>query len=137
MPPARQSRAVRQSRAARQSRVAPGARRSAPRLRRVPTRAAGPDARRFRWERLGRVSLLLVLGVVVVLYVEHAKAYLSSRAQADRQQQIVTRLEHEHARLVRQERSLNDPSSIVAAARRLGMVRQGEIPYSVVGPSGR
>ncbi|MHB1569723.1 MAG: septum formation initiator family protein [Solirubrobacteraceae bacterium] len=135
MPPAHQSRAARQTRSVRQSRAAhhTGPRRLAPRLR-LKSR---PQSRRFRWERVARVSLLLVLGVVVVLYVEHARAYLASRTQADRQQQVVSRLERQHQHLLQLERSLSDPSSIVAAARRLGMVRPGEIPYSVVGSPGR
>ncbi len=124
MPPARQSSAVPRERPRRQP----------PRLRRIPGRA---PALRLRWERLGRISLLLVLGIVVVLYVEHATAYLASRAQASRQQRTVDALVSEHARLTRIERSLLDPTTIVADARRLGMVRPGEIPYSVLGSSGR
>jgi len=78
-----------------------------------------------------------VLGVVVALYVQHARAYLASRAQAQRQQQILAALTREHARLERLERSLSQPGTIVAAARRLGMVRPGEVPYSVIGSAGR
>jgi len=72
-----------------------------------------------------------------MLYVQHARAYLASRSQANRQQQVVSALERQHERLVRLEHSLSDPSAVVAAARRLGMVRPGEIPYSVVGSPGR
>ena len=88
---------------------------------------------RVRWERVGRVGLLVVLAVVVGLYVEHTLSYFSTRSQADQQQAIVNRLEHQNARLTRQERSLNDPATIVSEARALGMVRPGERPYVITG----
>jgi hypothetical protein len=46
---------------------------------------------RVRWDRAGRVGLLVVLTVVVGLYVQHTLAYLSTKSQADRQQTIVDR----------------------------------------------
>ncbi|MGH2913681.1 MAG: FtsB family cell division protein [Solirubrobacteraceae bacterium] len=91
--------------------------------------------RRLRWERLGRVGLLLVLGVVVLLYGQHIASYLSARSQADRQQATVDRLLRQNARLSAVERSLGQPATIIADARRLGMVRPGEQPYSVTPPS--
>ncbi|MFZ0040387.1 MAG: septum formation initiator family protein [Solirubrobacteraceae bacterium] len=89
----------------------------------------------MRWERVGRVGLLLVFTIVVGLYIEHALSYFSTRAQADQQSAIVDRLARQNAALTRQERSLNDPQTIVLDARRLGMVRQGERPYVITGMS--
>jgi cell division protein FtsB len=86
-----------------------------------------------RWDRLGRVALLMVLGVVIALYVQHALAYLAARSQANQQQAIVARLARENAFLMREEKSLNDPSTIVRDARALGMVRLGEHPYVITG----
>lgn len=87
----------------------------------------------MRWDRVGRIGLLVVLTVVVGLYVQHALSYLSTRAQADQQQAVVQRLVRDNAALEKQQRSLNDPATIVRDARALGMVRPGERPYVVTG----
>ncbi len=88
---------------------------------------------RIRWDRIGRVALLIVLAVVVGLYVEHALAYFSTRARADEQLAAVRRLAREDSQLERQQQSLNSTTTIVARARALGMVMPGERPYAVTG----
>jgi cell division protein FtsB len=100
------------------------------RPRKVPTRS---PIDRVRWDRVGRVALLIVLLVVAGLYVEHALAYLSARSQANEQLSIVNRLRRENAALAQQQQALNDPTAIVRDARALGMVWQGERPYVVTG----
>jgi cell division protein FtsB len=105
--------------------------RPAPRKR--PRLIARPPKLRVRWERVGRVGLLVVLTVVVGLYVEHTLSYFATRSQADQQQAIVHRLSHQNAQLARQVKSLNDPSTIVSQARALGMVRPDERPYVITG----
>ncbi|HEY3775358.1 MAG TPA: septum formation initiator family protein [Solirubrobacteraceae bacterium] len=102
--------------------------------RHVPLRSA---AIRVRWERLGRVALLVVLGAVVAVYAEHAVSYLSTRTQNARQNAIVRSLELRHAQLEQSERTLNDPTTIIRRARQLGMTRAGEQPYVLTGHSGR
>jgi cell division protein FtsB len=91
---------------------------------------------RVRWDRIGRVSLLLVLTVVAGLYVQRAVAYFSVRSQSDRQRAIVEQLTRSNASLRAQQASLNDPATIVSDARALGMVRPGEHPYEVTGLPG-
>jgi cell division protein FtsB len=86
-----------------------------------------------RWDRLGRIGLLIVLAVVAGLYVQQALAYFSVRAQADQQLSIVRSLTRQNAVLTREEKTLNDPATIVHEARVLGMVRPGERPYVVTG----
>jgi cell division protein FtsB len=88
---------------------------------------------RVRWDRIGRVSLLVVLCVVAGLYVQQALAYLAVRNQANRQKAIVHQLARSNANLRAEQRSLNDPATIVRDARALGMVRIGEHPYEVTG----
>jgi cell division protein FtsB len=88
---------------------------------------------RVRWERVGRVALLLVLLVVAGLYVQHALSYLSVRSQAQSQQAIVHNLQSANARLLRERKALRDPATIALDARALGMVRPGERPYVVTG----
>jgi cell division protein FtsB len=100
----------------------------------VPVRDLGA---RVRWDRIGRVGLLLVLCVVAGLYVQQGLAYLAVRSQADRQRAIVQQLTRANAGLRAQQRSLNDPATILRDARALGMVRPGEHPYEVTGLPGR
>jgi cell division protein FtsB len=88
---------------------------------------------RLRWDRVGRVGLLIVLAVVAGLYMQHALSYLSTRSQTDAQLAIVHRLTKENAQLVREQKALNNPATIEADARALGMVRAGERPYVVSG----
>jgi cell division protein FtsB len=101
-----------------------------PTPRRVAVRKLGS---RVRWDRVGRVGLLIVLCVVAGLYVQQALAYLAVHSQANRQQAIVQQLSRENASLSAQQRSLNNPATIVSDARALGMVRVGEHPYEVTG----
>ncbi|MDQ6834974.1 MAG: septum formation initiator family protein [Actinomycetota bacterium] len=104
-----------------------------PRPRGVPL---PPTLLRVRWDRAGRVGLLVVLVVVVGLYVQHTLAYLSVSAQASRQEEIVDQLARQNARLAAEQRSLNQPATIVRDARALGMVRPGERAYVITGHTG-
>jgi len=108
--------------------------RSRPRPRRVALRSS---VVRVRWERMGRIALLVVLAAVVGLYAEHALSYLSTRAQNEREHAIVTRLARQHQALEARRASLNDPRTIVRLARGLGMTRSGEQPYAMTGHPGR
>jgi hypothetical protein len=90
-----------------------------------------------RWERVGRIALLVVLAVVIGLYADHAISFFTARAESNRQHAIVTRLERQDAYLEQRQRSLNDLSSILAQARKLGMVRPGEQPYAIIGQPSR
>ncbi len=129
MPSARSSPAS----SASSARSAPAVSRRRSRSRRAPRLIARPPKLRVRWERVGRYGLLLVLAVVVGLYVEHTLSYFSTRSQADQQSAVVNQLARQNAALTREERSLDDPQTIVQDARALGMVRQGEQSYVVIG----
>jgi len=89
---------------------------------------------RVRWDRVGRVGLLVVLAAVIGLYVQHTLSYFSTRAQAERQLAVVARLVRENAQLVKRQHALSDPPTIQRDARALGMVRAGERSYVITGP---
>jgi cell division protein FtsB len=91
---------------------------------------------RVRWDRVGRVGLLVVFAVVAGLYIQQGLALLSTHSQAAQQLAIVHRLVSENRSLERQQSSLKDPATIERNARALGMVRPGERPYVVTGLSG-
>jgi cell division protein FtsB len=92
--------------------------------------------RRIRWDKVGRVALLLVLVAVVGLYIQQGLSLLSVKNQADTQRGIVERLITQNKQLERQQKALNDPATIQADARELGMVMPGERPYVVTGLPG-
>jgi cell division protein FtsB len=105
--------------------------RPAPRKR--PRVVAKPPLLRVRWERVGRIGLLVVLTVVVGLYVEHTLSYFATRSQAQQQRAVVTRLTRQNAALTKEEKALNSTSMIISQARALGMVRPNERPYVITG----
>jgi cell division protein FtsB len=114
------------------SRTAPAPRRLAARSARAATgtidRATG-----IRWDRVGRVALLLVLLGVLLLYVRPGIAYIGAWKQARAKRAEITQLERENTRLHGRRDALRNPQVVEAEARRLGMVRPGERPYVVDG----
>ena len=98
--------------------------------------ALGAAALRVRWDRVGRIALLLVLLGVVGLYVGPARSYLATWKQSNAKHAQLTTLQREHQALLQRATSLHDPRTVESEARRLGMVRPGELPYSVQGLPG-
>jgi cell division protein FtsL len=91
---------------------------------------------RIRWERVGRVLLVIVLAVVAGLYIQQGLAVLSAHNQAQQQKALVLSLRHNNAQLTQEQRSLNNPATIMRYARQLGMVEPGERPYVITGLPG-
>ena len=91
---------------------------------------------RVRWDRVGRVSLLIVLAVVVGLYVKQGLSYFSVRSQADQQRATALVLARQNQKLAAEQQLLREPSTIQRDARALGMVRHGERSYVIVGQPG-
>jgi cell division protein FtsB len=85
----------------------------------------------IRWDRLGRVALLVVLGVVVLLYVGPATSYWRTLRESKQRSAEVRRLQTEHERLLARRKALREPASLMREARRLGMVRRGERAFVV------
>ena len=95
--------------------------------------AARHAAARIRWERVGRVALLLVLLGVVLLYVNPVRSYFSTWQESKTRAAEVAKLERENARLEARRDELRNPRALEREARRLGMVRPGERAYVVEG----
>ena len=98
-----------------------------------PRPAARRPAPQIRWDRVGRVALLLVLLGVMVLYVNPLRSYWSTRGESKARSAEVQQLEADNARLRARRDALKDPASIEAEARRLGMLRPGERAYVIEG----
>jgi cell division protein FtsB len=100
----------------------------------APRRAASG----IRWDRVGRVGLLVVLVMILGLYIGPARSYFATRSQAVEKRVVVQRLQAENTRLKARARDLRNPATLEREARRMGMVRPGERAYVVKGlPRGR
>jgi cell division protein FtsB len=102
---------------------------------RAPRRASHARRRSgIRWDRLGRIALLSVLGVILLLYISPTKHWIEQSGTASAQKQELEALTTENARLEQRAKELRDPAALEREARRLGMVRQGERAYVIENP---
>lgn len=94
-------------------------------------RAAGGPATRIRWDRLGRIVLVLVLFAILVAYVNPAVNFFDAWRGSHAERSQLQALSREHSRLAARVASLKRPGATVEAARRLGMIASGERAYVV------
>jgi len=108
----------------------------AARLGRKPQRRASATlgSTGIRWDRLGRVALLAVLGAILLMYLSPAKHWWEQSRTAASQTAELQELEAENAKLQRRARLLANPDTLELEARRLGMVQQGERAYVIENP---
>jgi cell division protein FtsB len=92
-----------------------------------------PHRRRsgIRWDRLGRVALLVTLLVIVLSYASPARQWMKQSGTAGHQAQELRELRTEKRKLDRRLRALRDPEALEREARRMGMVRVGERSYVI------
>jgi cell division protein FtsB len=94
----------------------------------------GPS--RIRWDRVGRIALVLVLFGVMISYlnplVNLLEAWQGSRSSVSQ----LAQLKQERVALIGQLRSASSPATLEREARRLGMVKPGEHAYVVHGLHG-
>ena len=87
----------------------------------------------IRWDRLGSLALLFVLGVLVYLYLSAGIHMLSTWKQAHRDSATVRSMERENTLLERQHETLKRRGTQEEEARQLGMMKSGEQSYIVSG----
>ncbi len=90
-------------------------------------------APRVRWDRVGRLALLFVGLLLIYLYINPLRTYVSTWQEARTKRAEVAQLQREHAELVKRARALRSAGSIEVEARRLGMVKADERAYVVRG----
>jgi len=93
-------------------------------------------AHTVRWDRVGRVALLLVLLGVLGLYVKPTVTWVGTWRESKVKQSQVAELEARNRELKARRAHLSSPGTVEREARRLGMVRPGERPYVVEGLPG-
>ena len=85
----------------------------------------------IHWNRIGRVALLGVLGVILLLYVSPTKHWIEQSRTAGHQQAEIDELQREHDRLKVRLSGLQGPGALEQQARRLGMVKSGEQAFII------
>lgn len=100
---------------------------------RGPVRATAGRPGRIRWDRVGRVALLVVLGAILLLYIAPVSHWVTQSGTAADYRAEVSRLEAESARLRGRIATLGRPEGLEREARRLGMVRRGERAWVIEG----
>ena len=95
--------------------------------------AGAISVRGIRWDRVARLSLLVALGLVLLLFISPATKYFEAwRLSGDTRTELKD-LRTDNARLRARARELRSPSRVELEARRLGMARPGERVYVVRG----
>jgi cell division protein FtsL len=112
---------------------ATGKRRPAARKRRP---AARSGASRVKWDRIGRIALVLVLFAVAYSYLNPAIDFVKTYTATTAAKAQLHELQHENRTLHNQVQSADDPRVIDRKARAQGMVLEGENPAVVRGLGG-
>ncbi len=99
----------------------------------VPREPGGSRISRVRWDRLGRIVLVIVLFAVLASYIGPTLHVFESWREAKAGEERLATLKDENAQLTRKARQLNDPAAAMTEARKLGLVAPGEQPYVVDG----
>ena len=97
----------------------------------VATRSRPATRTPIRWDKVGHLALLAVLGVILLLYIAPTRHYLEQRETAEAHRLELERLERERARLRARLDALRRPDSLEREARKLGMVRRGERAFVI------
>ena len=104
------------------------------RLRPAPRRRSGSrSGSRVRWDKLGRVLLVLVLFGILVSYVGPLMGLFGAWQERNGATSELAQLRRENVALVARAGAAKGPDGAVSAARRLGMVSPGERSYFVKG----
>jgi cell division protein FtsB len=99
--------------------------------RRRVRRKVGPS--RIRWDRLGRIALVLVLFGVMVSYLNPMVNLLQAWQGSKSSEAELAELKRERVELSNRLREVSSPAALEREARRLGMVQPGEHAYIVHG----
>jgi cell division protein FtsB len=103
------------------------------RLRPAPRPRGRGGASRIRWDRLGRVVLVIVLFAVLASYINPAVNFIDAWRDSRAEYSQLRELRDENAKLRERLTALDRPGVAERAARRLGMVVPGEGSYVIRG----
>jgi cell division protein FtsB len=86
---------------------------------------------RIRWDHASRAGMIVVIMIIGYLAVTGISSLISHHAQAERGLSQVRQLAAENRSELAEEKALHQRATIVAAARKLGMVHTGEQSFIV------
>ena len=98
--------------------------------RSAAARAAPRPRSSIQWQKVGRLALLFTLFVIVLLYIRPVAHWVQQRSTAAHSKADLRDLQRENDRLEARLRQLSGTGAVEREARKMGMVRQGERPYS-------
>jgi cell division protein FtsB len=102
------------------------------RLRPAPrSRSGGRPASRIRWDKVGRVALVIVLFLVVASYVSPALNFFDAWRDARAEHAALNDVREENARLRHRVELLSGSDAAERAARKQGLVLPGEKAYTI------
>ncbi len=109
------------------------------RQKRRPAPRRRPGARstpsRIKWDRVGRIALVLVLFAVAYSYLNPAINLFDTYRSTGAAKEEFHVLLKENKRLHRSIQSADEPPVVAATARKQGMVAEGETPFVLHGLS--
>ena len=104
------------------------------RLRPAPrSRSRGRPASRIRWDKVGRVALVIVLFLVLASYVGPALDFVDSWRDSRSEHASLAELQEESSKLRQRIATLDGSDAAERAARKQGLVAVGEAPYTIRG----
>jgi cell division protein FtsB len=98
-----------------------------------PRRSTGARRTRIHWDRLGRIALVLVFFAIVFSYISPVVNFVDAWRGAHETDSQLAALRREHDRLEAKAEALKSPNAVAEAARRNGMVLNGERSFVVKG----
>jgi cell division protein FtsB len=118
----------------------PAGRNAAASRRRPAARKRRPAARsgrsRVKWDRIGRIALVVVLFAVAYSYLNPAIDFVKTYTATTAAKAQLHELQRENTKLHKLVQSADDPVVIDRKARSQGMVSEGETPIVIRGLSG-
>ena len=115
-------------------RSASSARRRPAARKRRPAARSGPS--RVKWDRIGRIALVVVLAAVLYSYLNPAIDFVKTYTATTAAKAQLHELQHENTKLHERVQSADDPIVVDREARGQGMIAEGETPIVVRGLSG-
>ncbi len=103
------------------------------RARVAPRGTRGSRGSRIRWDRFGRVVLVLVLFIVIASYVGPSLHVFESWRESKGAEASLAELKVENAELTRKAKALESDAAVMAEARKLGLVDSSEQAYVLDG----
>jgi cell division protein FtsB len=83
-----------------------------------------------------RLALFACVAIIGIMYISSLAGIVSASAERGDRSADAQRLQREHDALIAKQKALQGESGVEVEARRLGMVKPGEIPVVVTGLPG-